>query len=42
MTDTFAGTDAGTPELLWQPDPQRVTASRMAAFRQWLHARREV
>ena len=29
-----------TPELLWRPDPSRVGASRMAAFRAWLRAER--
>ncbi|MPZ81969.1 MAG: acetoacetate--CoA ligase [Actinophytocola sp.] len=31
-----------TPELLWRPDPSRVEASRMAAFRAWLRAERGV
>ncbi|RCW38487.1 acetoacetyl-CoA synthetase [Halopolyspora algeriensis] len=29
-----------TPELLWQPSPERVEASRMARFRGWLRAQR--
>ncbi|GAA2814419.1 acetoacetate--CoA ligase [Crossiella cryophila] len=36
MTDSTPGNDAGVPELLWQPQPGRVGASRMAAFRGWL------
>ncbi|WNV91614.1 acetoacetate--CoA ligase [Umezawaea sp. Da 62-37] len=35
MTDTHA-----EAELLWQPDPDRVADSRMAAFRDWLRAAR--
>ncbi|MET1073679.1 MAG: acetoacetate--CoA ligase [Umezawaea sp.] len=35
MTDTHA-----EAELLWQPDPDRVADSRMAAFRDWLRAER--
>ncbi len=31
-----------TPELLWRPDPSRVAASRMSAFRAWLRAERGV
>jgi acetoacetyl-CoA synthetase len=31
-----------TPELLWTPDPSRVAASRMSAFRTWLRERRGV
>ena len=31
-----------TPELLWRPDPAKVEASRMAAFRSWLRAERGV
>jgi acetoacetyl-CoA synthetase len=31
-----------TPELLWRPDPSRVAASRMAAFRTWLRENRGV
>ncbi|OLF17098.1 acetoacetate--CoA ligase [Actinophytocola xanthii] len=34
--------NASTPELLWRPDPDRVAASRMAAFRTWLRAERGV
>jgi acetoacetyl-CoA synthetase len=30
------------PELLWQPTPERVAASRMAAFRDWLRVERGV
>ncbi|MEV0698429.1 acetoacetate--CoA ligase [Saccharopolyspora sp. NPDC050389] len=30
------------PELLWQPSPERVAASRMAAFRDWLRTERGV
>ncbi|MEU5690911.1 acetoacetate--CoA ligase [Actinosynnema sp. NPDC020468] len=37
MSDTRAGTAAGQAELLWRPDPDRVAATRMAAFRSWLH-----
>ncbi|GAA2665129.1 MULTISPECIES: acetoacetate--CoA ligase [Actinosynnema] len=40
MTDTQTGTAAGSPEPLWTPDPDRVAASRMAAFRDWLRAER--
>ncbi|ATE52000.1 acetoacetate--CoA ligase [Actinosynnema pretiosum] len=40
MTDTQTGTAAGSPEPLWTPDPDRVAASRMAAFRDWLRAQR--
>jgi acetoacetyl-CoA synthetase len=29
-------------ELLWQPTPARVDASRMAAFRGWLHRERDL
>lgn len=28
------------PELLWQPSPERVAASRMSAFRDWLRTER--
>jgi acetoacetyl-CoA synthetase len=35
MTDTHA-----EAELLWQPDPDRVADTRMAAFRDWLRAER--
>ncbi len=31
-----------TPELLWQPSPARVEASRMARFREWLRTERGV
>jgi acetoacetyl-CoA synthetase len=31
-----------TPELLWRPDPSRVAASRMTAFRTWLREERGV
>ena len=31
-----------TPELLWRPDPSRVAASRMTAFRAWLRVNRDV
>jgi len=31
-----------TPELLWRPDPSRVEAGRMAAFRTWLRENRGV
>ncbi|GAA0509271.1 acetoacetyl-CoA synthetase [Saccharopolyspora subtropica] len=31
-----------TPELLWQPSPERAAASRMAAFRAWLRAERDL
>src|ERR1700754_3965476 len=31
-----------TPELLWRPDPSRVAASRMTAFRAWLREHRGV
>jgi acetoacetyl-CoA synthetase len=34
--------NASTPELLWRPEPDRVAASRMAAFRSWLRAERGV
>ena len=38
-----SSTDPGTvPELLWQPAPERVAASRMAAFRDWLRAERDL
>uniref|UniRef100_A0ABP5SKT9 Acetoacetate--CoA ligase n=1 Tax=Saccharopolyspora halophila TaxID=405551 RepID=A0ABP5SKT9_9PSEU len=30
------------PELLWRPSPERVAASRMAAFRDWLRRERDV
>ncbi|GGP36953.1 acetoacetate--CoA ligase [Saccharothrix coeruleofusca] len=41
MTDTQAGTAAaGGARPLWQPDPDRVAASRMTAFRDWLRAER--
>ena len=33
---------ASAPELLWQPDPQRVAQTRMAAFRDWLGDERGV
>ncbi|MBP2475348.1 acetoacetyl-CoA synthetase [Crossiella equi] len=34
--DTIPGNGAGVPELLWQPEPGRVAATRLAAFRGWL------
>jgi len=34
--------DTGTPELLWQPDPATVERSRMATFRRWLAAERDL
>ena len=38
-----SSTDPGTvPELLWQPTPEGVAASRMAAFRDWLRAERDL
>ena len=40
MTQTTGGSAAATPELLWQPDPARVSDSRMVAFREWLSANR--
>ncbi|MDQ0377878.1 acetoacetate--CoA ligase [Amycolatopsis thermophila] len=33
---------ADTPEVLWRPDPERVAASRIQAFRDWLRAERDV
>ncbi|MFD7652351.1 acetoacetate--CoA ligase [Actinosynnema sp. NPDC059797] len=33
MTEMRAGTAAGEAEVLWRPDPDRVAASRMTAFR---------
>ncbi|MER7011106.1 acetoacetate--CoA ligase [Saccharopolyspora sp. NPDC000359] len=33
---------ASNPEVLWQPSDERVAASRMAAFRDWLRAEREL
>jgi acetoacetyl-CoA synthetase len=30
------------PELLWRPSPERVAASRMAAFRDWLRSERDL
>ncbi len=35
-----SSTPETTPELLWEPTPQRAEASRMAAFRRWLRAER--
>ncbi|HEX4705657.1 MAG TPA: acetoacetate--CoA ligase [Pseudonocardiaceae bacterium] len=32
----------GAPELLWQPDPVRASATRMAEFHRWLRAERNV
>ncbi|QFZ16201.1 acetoacetate--CoA ligase [Saccharothrix syringae] len=40
MTEMRAGTAAGEAEVLWRPDPDRVAASRMAAFRSWVADRR--
>jgi acetoacetyl-CoA synthetase len=34
--------EADAPELLWQPDPVRVASSRVAAFRTWLRANRDL
>ncbi|MDR7301813.1 acetoacetate--CoA ligase [Haloactinomyces albus] len=31
-----------TPELLWQPSPERVAASRMVRFRDWLRTHRDL
>ncbi|KAA5836044.1 acetoacetate--CoA ligase [Saccharopolyspora hirsuta] len=33
---------ASNPEVLWQPSDERVAASRMAAFRDWLRAERDL
>jgi acetoacetyl-CoA synthetase len=33
---------ADTAEVLWQPDPNRVAASAMAVFRDWLRDKRDV
>ncbi|NIH83022.1 acetoacetate--CoA ligase [Amycolatopsis viridis] len=33
---------ADTPEVLWRPDPERVAATRIQAFRDWLRAERGV
>ncbi|MEU6264289.1 acetoacetate--CoA ligase [Saccharopolyspora shandongensis] len=30
------------PELLWRPSPERVAASRMTAFREWLRSERGI
>ncbi|MGH4024915.1 MAG: acetyl-coenzyme A synthetase N-terminal domain-containing protein, partial [Pseudonocardiaceae bacterium] len=30
------------PRILWQPDPDTVTRSQMAAFREWVAATRDV
>ncbi|GAB3285781.1 acetoacetate--CoA ligase [Parasphingorhabdus pacifica] len=30
------------PELLWQPTPEQVAGTRMAAFREWLRAERDL
>ncbi|WP_263250436.1 acetoacetate--CoA ligase [Saccharopolyspora rosea] len=35
-------TSSTVPELLWQPTPEGVAASRMAAFRDWLRAERDL
>ncbi|MFR9729056.1 acetoacetate--CoA ligase [Saccharopolyspora sp. MS10] len=35
-----SSTDAGQPELLWQPTPEQVAATRIAEFREWLRAER--
>ncbi|SHE69958.1 acetoacetate--CoA ligase [Streptoalloteichus hindustanus] len=42
MTENPADNGAGAPELLWQPDPERVARSRVTAFRHWLRAHRDL
>lgn len=44
MTDENAPPAApgGSPPVLWQPDPDDVAQSRIAAFREWLRTTREI
>ncbi|MFT7835470.1 acetoacetate--CoA ligase [Saccharothrix sp. BKS2] len=42
MTEMRAGTAAGEAEVLWRPDPDRVAASRMTAFRSFVADRHDL
>ncbi|HEX3786830.1 MAG TPA: acetoacetate--CoA ligase [Pseudonocardiaceae bacterium] len=43
VTDARADDGGSTvPELLWQPDPDRLAETRIAVFRDWLRANRDV
>jgi acetoacetyl-CoA synthetase len=44
MTDDPTGGSAATstPELLWQPDPERASATRMSGFHDWLRTERGI
>jgi acetoacetyl-CoA synthetase len=44
MTDDSTGGSvaSGAPEVLWQPDPERASATRMSGFHDWLRTERGV